>query len=125
MEIWVRPFPARGGRYQVSKEGGEQPIWSRDGRQLFYRERSEPLQSLNQAWVVDVRTEGVFSASKPRLLFERRGFVRSTPIRGWDLWPDGRGFIMATSDNRKAQPVTELILIQNWFEELKRLAPTR
>lgn len=75
-------------------------------------------------WVVDVRTVGSFSASKPRLLFKAPGFAPAGPIRGWDISHDGRHFLMVKYEGRKPQPVTELILVQNWFEELKRLART-
>ena len=48
------------------------------------------------------------------------------PIRGWDLWPDGKCFLITLKLREiKAEPVTEMILVQNWFEELKRLCPTK
>ena len=78
----------------------------------------------DQVWVVDVRTDGGFSAGKPRLLFEKPGYGRDDPIRGWDISPDGQRFLMVKLEERKPQPVTEMILVQNWFEELKRLVPT-
>ena len=62
---------------------------------------------------------------KPRLLLECAGFWHRVPIRGWDVWPDGKGFLMVKIGDRKPQPVKEMILVQNWFEELKRLCPTR
>jgi serine/threonine-protein kinase len=117
MEVWVRPFPGPGGRWQVSKEGGREPIWSKDGRQLFYREA-------DRVWAADVRTDGGFSAGKPRLLFEKTGFFLTNAVRNWDLYPDGRGFLMMKKEEIKPRPVTEMILVQNWFEELKRLVPT-
>jgi hypothetical protein len=57
-------------------------------------------------------------------LFEQPGYEASGPIRGWDISPDGRRFLMVKLEERKPQPVTEMILVQNWFEELKRLLPT-
>jgi hypothetical protein len=75
-------------------------------------------------WVVDVRTEGSFSVSKPRLLFERPGYVMGEPIRSYDLSPDGKRFLMVKLEQRKPTPVTEMVLAQNWFEELKRLVPS-
>ena len=113
----MRPYSGPGGRWQVSKEGGDQPIWSKNGRQLFYRQAA-------QVWVANIRTEGGFSAGKPRMLFEQPGFGRGTPIRAWDLWRDGRGFLMTKGEETTPQPATEMILVQNWFEELKRLCPT-
>jgi serine/threonine-protein kinase len=118
-EVWVRSFPGPGGRWQISKAGGQEPIWSNDGKQLFYRQGY-------QVWVADVRTERGLLADKPRLLFEKQGFgVGGNPTRNWDLWPDGHGFLMVKTEETKPQPATEIILVQNWIEELKRLIPTR
>ncbi len=74
--------------------------------------------------MVDVQTGPAFSAGKPRLLFERTGFELVGPIRNWDLSLDGQRFLMVKLDDNKPTPVTEMILVQNWFEELKRLAPS-
>jgi len=101
---------------QVSIEGGSEPLWARNGRQLFYRRE-------DQVWAVDVRTDGAFVAGKPRLLFEKPGFVQTYPIRAYDLSLDSQRFLMVKFENRKPTPVTEMILVQNWFEELKRLVP--
>jgi len=118
MEVWLRPFPGPGGRWQISMEGGSEPIWSKDGKELFYRQAA-------RVFVVDIRTEGGgVTAGRPRLLFEQRAFAAGYPVRNWELWPDGRGFLMVKWDESKPQPVTELILVQNWLEELKRLVPT-
>jgi serine/threonine-protein kinase len=115
-EVYVRPFPGPGMKYPVSSEGGVQPLWARNGKQLFYRRN-------DQVWVVDVRTDVGFSAGRPRLLFERAGYGYGDPIRTYDLSVDGQRFLMVKLDQRKPTPVTEMILVQNWFEELKRLVP--
>jgi hypothetical protein len=74
-------------------------------------------------FVADIRTVGGFSASKPRLMFNTLEYAGNGPCRTWDVSPDGQHFLMIKLGEQKAQPVTELILVQNWFEELKRLAP--
>jgi hypothetical protein len=116
-EVWVRPFPGPGGRWLISNDGGSEPVWSKDGSQLFYRQGA-------QVWVADVRSVGGFSAGKARLLFEQRGFAGGNPIRGWDSWPDGKGFVMAKLEDRRREQATEMVLVINWFEELRRLCPT-
>jgi serine/threonine-protein kinase len=116
-EVYVRPFPGPGMKHQVSSQGGIQPLWARNGRQLFYRWE-------DQVWAVDVRTDGGFSTGKPRLLFERSGYSPGSPTRNYDLSLDGQRFLMVKLEQREPAPVTELILVQNWFEELKRLVPT-
>jgi hypothetical protein len=72
---------------------------------------------------VDVRIEGGLTTGKPRFLFEKPGYNRSYPIRAYDLSLDGQRFLMVRFENWKPTPVTEMILVQNWFEELKRLVP--
>jgi len=116
-EVWVRPLSGQGGRWQISSEGGSEPIWSKDGTQLFYRQAG-------QVWVAEIRKAGGFDAGRARLLFEQRAFAGGNPIRGWDTWPEGQRFLMVKLDQRKPTPVTEMVLIQNWLEELKRLCPT-
>lgn len=116
-EVYVRSFPDPGMNYQVSSEGGTEPLWGRDGEQLFYRWQ-------DTAWVVDIQTSGGFSTSKPRLLFGKPGFAPGYPVRNWDLSADGQRFLMVKLDEGKPTPVTELALALNWFEELKRLCPT-
>ena len=91
-------------------------MWARDGRRLFYRWQ-------DQVWLVDVRTDGGFSTSKPRLLFEKSGYGSGIPIRGYDISLDSQRFLMVKSEQRKPSPVTEIVLVQNWFNELKRMLP--
>ncbi|MBZ5500365.1 MAG: serine/threonine-protein kinase [Acidobacteriia bacterium] len=117
-EVYVRPFPGPGIKQQVSSNGGQSPLWARNGKQLFYRNQQ------GQYWAVDVRTDGGFATSKPRLLFEKLGYSEGDPIRDFDLSLDGKRFLMSKYDQRKPTPVTEMILVLNWFEELKRLVPT-
>ncbi len=117
-EVYVRPFPGPGMKQQVSSEGGVQPLWARNGKRLFYRWQ-------DQVWVVDVRTDDGFTIGKPRLLFEKPGYALGQPIRGYDLALDDERFLMVKLDQRKPTPVTEMMLVQNWFEELRRLLPAR
>ena len=116
-EVYVRPFPSSGMKLPVSTDGGMMPLWARNGKQLFYRWQ-------DQVWAVDVRTEGGFSTSKPRLLFKISASDYDAVGRTYDLSLDGLRFLMVKREDRKPTPVTEMIIIQNWFEELKRLVPT-
>jgi hypothetical protein len=59
------------------------------------------------------------------LLFEKPGYAGGIPVRGYDLSSDGQKFLMVKLEQRTPAPVTELVLIQNWFGELKRLAPAK
>jgi serine/threonine protein kinase/Tol biopolymer transport system component len=119
-EVYVRPFPA-GAPVRVSPDGGSQPVWSPDGRQLFYTKGNpEPLP--DQVMVVDVVTETAFRPSPPRLLFEGL-YSGSTPIRSIDISPDGDRFVMTEPVLVEPQPVTEIRVVQNWFTELNEKCP--
>ena len=118
VEVYVRPFASGEGKWQISNEGGNEPLWARDGRQLFYR-------SGDQVCSVDVQTESGFSASKPKPVFKQPGYSIGGETRCWDISADGGRFLMVKLEERKPQPLTEMVLVQNWFEEVQRLAPTR
>lgn len=69
-------------------------------------------------------TAGTFVAGTPRTLFEGR-YALTGPVRGYDVTPDGRRFLMVQQLDPPPAPPGELVLVDNWHEELKRLVPTR
>ena len=75
-------------------------------------------------WAVDVRAQSGFTSGKPVMLFGDAAYVICSPQRCGDLSRDSRRFLMVKRGQLTPAPVTELILVQNWFEELKRLVPT-
>jgi serine/threonine protein kinase/Tol biopolymer transport system component len=117
-EIYVQPYPGLGGKFQISTGGGNEPQWSRDGRELFYR-------SGNKMIAVAIATEAGFVAGKPTPLFEGNyasglaGWVRAN----YDVSKDGR-FLMIKPANQGREPLTQINVVLNWSEELKRLVPT-
>ncbi len=117
-EIYVRPFPIREGKWLVSTDGGAQPMWAADGRELFYKHG-------NQLIVVDIETDPNFAPGKPRVLFE--GSFLELDLNNADRYAvslDGQRFLMTTTppdDETAATP--ELRVVLNWTEELKRLVP--
>jgi serine/threonine-protein kinase len=117
-EIHVRPVDRPGGRIQISTGGGTEPLWARDGKRLFYRRG-------DQIWAVDIRWEPAFSPAKPQLLFEGPNYSWAVNIRGYDISLDGQRFLMVKEASPDLHPVTEIILVQNWFEELKRMAAVK
>lgn len=114
-EVYVRPFPGPGAKHQVSSQGGGQPLWSKDMGRLYYRWE-------DQVWTADVRIADGFSTGKPRLLFERPGYSPGAPCRSWDLSADGRRFLMVKLEQRMPAPVTEMVIVENWFQEFERRA---
>jgi serine/threonine-protein kinase len=112
-EIYVRPYPGPGGKWQVSTEGGEEATWSRDGNELFYRN--------GQKWMAAaVNLEPEFTSETPRLLFE--GPYVNVGGASYDVTPDGQRFLLLEPTAQEAAPVTHLNVVLNWFEEAKQKA---
>jgi serine/threonine-protein kinase len=120
-EVYVQPYPGPGARHLISTDGGIQPAWSRDRRELFFTTLPSP-DGVITMMAVPVSVSPTFSAGAPRVLF--RGRYASTPTtRFYDVAPDGRFLMMREAERPPIKP-TQMILVQNWFEELKRLVPT-
>jgi eukaryotic-like serine/threonine-protein kinase len=115
-EVYLRPFPGPGGRLQISTEGGIEPVWARNGRELFYRNGDKMM-------VVAVETKGEFAAAKPKVLFEAHYETSVFTFEpNYDVIPDAQSFIMIKGSEQESAP-TQVNVVLNWFEELKRLAP--
>ena len=108
MEIFVRPFPGPGGKFQVSMEGGTEPVWGHTGREIFYRTE----QGLVAA---EVRTTPAFTVSARKVLFPIRRYESSANNREYDVMPDDQSFVFFRQSGGG-----ELNLVLNWFEELKQ-----
>ena len=116
-EIYVRPFPGPGEKWPISLEGGNEPVWPRNGRELFYRVGDTMM-------VVDVQTTPTFSAGKPRRLFER-AYERSLALwANYDASPDGQRLLMVRQENASAQ-ATHINVVLNWLEELRQKLPAQ
>lgn len=120
-ELYVRPFPdVNSGRWQVSSGGGEWPLWSPDGRELFYV-GSEGMM------VVSIELEPTFTQGTEELLFDLGPYWKpfERPNRRIAISPEGDRFLMFKSAGGvdETAQTTSIIVVQNWFEELKRLVP--
>jgi serine/threonine-protein kinase len=115
-EIYVRPFPPASAKWQISTEGGIQPLWARDGKELFYRNGNKTI-------AVDIASEPTFRAGTPRVLFEGEFEPRPGLGTNFDATPDGQRFLMIKNGGDTASEQKQLIFIENWFEELKRKMP--
>lgn len=117
--IYVRPFPnVDSGKWQVVPSGAKWPAWSHDGRELFY-------QTGQAIRAVAIETKNAFTWSSSRLVVEGPyvGFGGSTGPRNFDVAADGR--ILAVKNNQRLDSQSsEIVVVQHWFEELKRLVPT-
>jgi hypothetical protein len=111
-EIYVVPFPNTGAaKWAVSTRGGTEPQWSHSGRELFYRDRSGNLVA------VAIRTTPAFSIAGSRSLFPAAGFASDQFGSVYALAPGDQRFLMIRTN--AASGSEQLIVVDNWFEELK------
>jgi Tol biopolymer transport system component len=115
-EIYVQPYPGPGGKWQISTEGGMDTVWNPNGRELFYR-------SGDKMMAVDITTQPSFSAGKPRMLFEGRYAPGGVPVANYAVSPDGQRFLMLKPSEQAPTAPTQINVVLNWFEELKRRVP--
>jgi eukaryotic-like serine/threonine-protein kinase len=117
-EIYIQPFPTPpngGSKTAISRDGGSQPRWRRDGKELFYSSPDGKLMA------VDVTEEPIFKTSSPKTLFQvplaqighNEGGLQ---VLGWDVAPDGKRFLIDTATT-SSEPVT---VVLNWTAELKK-----
>jgi serine/threonine-protein kinase len=113
-EVYMRPFPEPDRRWTISTQGGTQPVWNPNGKELFYR-------SGDKMMAVEIATSPEVKLSAPRMLFEQQyAFGRGITIANYDVMPDGQHFIMVKDEAGAAR----LNVVLNWLNELRRVAPT-
>jgi serine/threonine protein kinase/Tol biopolymer transport system component len=128
-QIYVRSFPdMTKGKWQVSSGGGNSPLWSPDGRELFYR-------SGDATMAVEVEKEPTFKRGNPKTLFQGTYFfaniMQKIIVTPWDISPDGKKFLMikpgasTAAAPTAAGPQPKIIVVTNWFEELKQRVPVK
>jgi hypothetical protein len=111
-EVYASPYPGPGDRQTVSRGGGTEPVWSRDGRELFYRNGDAMM-------AVPVKDPATLALGQQVTLFEwAPGRVPTFP--NYDVSLDGRAFLMV---QQAALTTSSVVIVLNWFEELKRLVP--
>lgn len=121
-EIWVRPFPdVNGGRWQVSPGGGFQPLWGPDGRELFYRDSTAAVMR------VGIERGPGWAATTPTRMFAAGQYFFGAGEafgRGYDISRDGRRFLMIKDVTPDPSSAPTIVVVQNWFEELRQKVPT-
>jgi eukaryotic-like serine/threonine-protein kinase len=116
-EVYVQPYPGPGGKWQISTEGGTEPTWNPNGRELFYPNGDKMM-------AVDISTQAGFSAGKPLVLFEGPYQPGGAPVANYAVSPDGQRFLMVKPVDQEQPAPTQINVVLNWFEELKRRVPT-
>jgi serine/threonine protein kinase/Tol biopolymer transport system component len=128
-EIYVRPFPdVNKGKWPVSVGPGINPLWSPDSSEIFYHVRENIVVKVMR---VEVETEPIFNPGIPEVLFE--GEYVASPDHPWDIHPDGKRFLMMKPPEQPVEESREdvsaieeppkIIVVTNWFEELKQKVP--
>jgi serine/threonine-protein kinase len=127
-QIYVRPFPkVDDGRWLISTDGGTRPAWSRNGKELFYLDGNDLLTS-----VPILATTTTFTAGAPTRILSTRyyqGFTtRGYDLRAYDISPDAQRFLMVSENAAESalsatSPV--IVVVLNWFEELKARVPAK
>jgi serine/threonine-protein kinase len=120
--VFVEPFPQTGAKHQVAASGARTPLWSRDGRELFYHE-----QASNRFSVVSVRTESGFSTGTPTVL-PIEGTVHPIAQRNYDVTPDGKQFVVVLPESAGSSSQLRpqhIDVVLNWTEELKTRVPIK
>jgi serine/threonine-protein kinase len=116
-EVYVRPYPGPGEKWAVSNGGANEPVWSRDGRALFYRAGDAIM-------AVDVQVKPTFSIGKARKLFEGP-YERSNALwANYDSSPDGQRLLMVRRE-RPPAPASHINVVLNWLEDLSEKLPAK
>ena len=111
-EIYVRPFPDAGGsRFQVSTSGGTNPVWNRNGRELFYLDAALNMVS------VPVTLGATFQSGAQRILFPAAQYASLPFFRQYDVTADGQRFVMIRGES---DAVVHVVVVFNFLEELRR-----
>jgi len=118
-EVYVRPFPGPGGKWQISTGGGVFPMWSRNGKELFYRTTDSKIMVVSYTASVDS-----FHADKPQLWSPGQFTGRGLGNYNFDLHPDGKRFaVLKAPGTEQGAAVNKVSFIFNFFDEIRRKVP--
>jgi Tol biopolymer transport system component len=109
-ELYLQPYPGPGGRIQVSTHGGREPVWSRDGRELFFRMG-------RGLFVADVQTSPAVTVGRPRLLFSSDHML-GTNGANYDVSTDAKRFVMVKGPPQRTE--NEVVVVTHWFDAWPR-----
>jgi Tol biopolymer transport system component len=122
-EVYVQPYPGPGKGVTVSTDGGRAPVWRRDGTEFFYTMPDRTGNGVTMMAMSVSRADGQ-PMGKAHLLFSGR-FVQAGGLQNYDVTGNGQRFLMVQTLDPTPEPQTELVLVQNWIEELKGRVPTK
>jgi serine/threonine protein kinase len=113
-EVYVRTYPDLKGKWQISKSGGALPLWSPDGKEIFY------VNTAGRMMAAPLQHHPTFLPGAPKELFDAsQMYFPNNPIANYDMTPDGKKFVFVRSTNVNAN-ITAFNVVLNWTEELKK-----
>jgi serine/threonine-protein kinase len=123
-QVYVQPFPKTGAKHRITQDGGSFPLWSPDGKELFYLNGGRLMG-------MDITTEPAFAFGNEQALLGIQGFLIFAGLAGrarpYDITPDGRQFLLVfpsdSEDSVAATTDEQINIVLNWFEELKERVP--
>jgi serine/threonine protein kinase len=114
LEVYVQSYPDLKGKWQISVNGGLTPLWSGDGKEIFY------INTVGKMMVASVRTAPAFSSDQPRELFDvSQMYFPNNPITNFDVTRDGKRFVMVRNTKNSVRS-TSFNVVLNWTDELQR-----
>lgn len=113
-QVYVAPFPGPGGKYQISTNGGQQPRWRRDGKELFFLSPDKKLMA------VPIKAGTAFDFGEPTTLFQTqaREPISAEEVFTYDVLPDGQRFLINVNAEQSNAPPLDIVF--NWTSELQR-----
>jgi eukaryotic-like serine/threonine-protein kinase len=129
-QVFVQPFPPTGAQFQITTDGGTNPVWSHDGKQLFYNTVAGTTQQTapGKLVAVDIRTQPSFTFGNP-VQIPITGAILGGTGTNYDISPDDKQFVVVQSSSSSSDPTRRITLqinvILNWFTDLQRRAPVK
>ena len=110
-QVYVQPFPPTGARYQVTDAGGTTPVWSPDGRRIYY-------VTASKVFAATVQTSPAFAVLRRELVFGVEGYNLSSPVHApFDVAPDGKHLLLL----RPTRSDNGLVVVRDWKYELREI----
>jgi serine/threonine-protein kinase len=120
-QVYVQAFPGPGAKIQISNDGGTDPVWKRNGGELYYRNGDSMM-------VVAITTAPAFMAGRPQQLWKghySHGMNSSCGPPGatssnYDVTTDGKRFLMIRDDDQDRAISKQIVVVQGWADEVRR-----
>ena len=121
-QIYAERFPEGGSRQPISVDGGQDPVWSPDGEEIFYLTTDTSFEP-STMMAVRINTEPILTAGAPMPLFEHVYWRPAVGGRRYDVAPDGRFLMIKPPTSEESSGASQITVVLNWFQELTDRVP--